>query len=116
MRPPAPETPPRSRAPVWSSACWTRSNVVSDTSPRPRDCILVNMEADINLAVEYRGGASYACKTRGHELITDLARDQGGHDRGMTPPELMLASLGSCAAYYATQYLKAHGLDTTGLA
>jgi putative redox protein len=29
-----------------------------------------------------------------------------GYDEGMTPPELLLASLGSCAAYYAVDYLE----------
>jgi uncharacterized OsmC-like protein len=34
---------------------------------------------------------------------------------GMTPPELLLASLGSCAAFYAMQYLKARNLAETGV-
>lgn len=29
----------------------------------------------------------------------------------MTPPELLLASLGSCAAFYAVQYLKSRNLE-----
>lgn len=33
----------------------------------------------------------------------------------MTPPELMLASLGSCAAFYAVQYLKTRNLATSGV-
>jgi|SRR6185437_1561166 len=33
----------------------------------------------------------------------------------MTPPELLLASLGSCAAYYAEQYLRARSLLDEGL-
>jgi uncharacterized OsmC-like protein len=33
----------------------------------------------------------------------------------MTPPEFLLASLGTCAGYYAQQYLKARGLPTLGL-
>lgn len=33
----------------------------------------------------------------------------------MTPPELLLASLGSCAAYYAVQYLKARNLGLRGV-
>jgi uncharacterized OsmC-like protein len=33
----------------------------------------------------------------------------------MTPPELLLASLGSCAAFYAVQYLKARNLDDCGV-
>lgn len=33
----------------------------------------------------------------------------------MTPPELMLASLGSCAAFYAVQYLKTRNLADSGV-
>ena len=32
----------------------------------------------------------------------------------MTPPELLLASLGSCAAFYAAAYLRKHHLATQG--
>ena len=32
----------------------------------------------------------------------------------MTPPELLLASLGSCAGYYAAQYLRKHKLAIEG--
>jgi len=32
----------------------------------------------------------------------------------MTPPELLLASLGSCAAFYAAQYLRKYSLATEG--
>lgn len=32
----------------------------------------------------------------------------------MTPPELLLASLGACAAFYASQYLRKHQLATEG--
>lgn len=32
----------------------------------------------------------------------------------MTPPELLLASLGSCAAYYAAQYLRSRKLAERG--
>ncbi len=33
----------------------------------------------------------------------------------MTPPELLLASLGSCAAFYAVQYLKTRNLADSGV-
>jgi uncharacterized OsmC-like protein len=32
----------------------------------------------------------------------------------MTPPELLLASLGSCVGFYAAQYLRKHKLATEG--
>jgi uncharacterized OsmC-like protein len=34
----------------------------------------------------------------------------------MTPPEFMLASLASCAGFYAIQYLKTRNLADTGVA
>lgn len=33
----------------------------------------------------------------------------------MTPAELLLASLGSCAAYYAAEYLRARNVPLAGL-
>jgi uncharacterized OsmC-like protein len=33
----------------------------------------------------------------------------------MTPPEFLLASLGSCAAYYAVEYLRKQNLAQTGV-
>lgn len=40
--------------------------------------------------------------------------ENGGFDEGMTPPELLLASLGSCAGYYVAQYLKSRKLAPAG--
>lgn len=33
----------------------------------------------------------------------------------MTPPELLLPSLGSCVAYYTAEYLRVRGLSAAGL-
>jgi len=33
----------------------------------------------------------------------------------MTPPEFLLASLGTCAGYYAAEYLRARSLPAAGL-
>jgi len=54
-------------------------------------------------------------QARSHSIVCDQPADNGGEDAGMTPPELMLASLGSCVAYYAVQYLKARNLAQTGV-
>jgi len=50
-------------------------------------------------------------QARSHSVICDQPSDSGGEDAGMTPPELMLASLGACAEYYAVQYLRTRKLD-----
>jgi len=54
-------------------------------------------------------------EARSHSIVCDQPTENGGEDSGMTPPELMLASLGSCAAFYAVQYLKTRNLAQTGV-
>jgi putative redox protein len=67
------------------------------------------------LSVRYLDGVKFEASCRTHKVIADQPRSAGGGDAGMTPPELLLASLGTCAAYYAAYYLRAHGLSTEGL-
>ena len=43
-----------------------------------------------------------------------ISPESGGFDEGMTPPEIFLASLGACAAYYAADYLRQKDLATEG--
>jgi uncharacterized OsmC-like protein len=50
-----------------------------------------------------------------HRIVTDQRVSEGGADAGVTPPELLLASLGSCAGHYAAEYLRARSLPLTGL-
>jgi len=54
--------------------------------------------------------SKFEIEARGHRLICDQPRENGGEDSGIAPPELLLASLASCAAYYAAQYLRTRGL------
>jgi putative redox protein len=60
-------------------------------------------------------GFRFNIRSRSHEIIADQPEEGGGSDRGMTPSELLLASLGSCAAYYAAAYLHARKLANTGV-
>jgi uncharacterized OsmC-like protein len=57
----------------------------------------------------------FAIQSRSHTILCDQPAENGGEDSGMTPPELLLASLGSCAAFYAVQYLKTRSLAETGV-
>jgi putative redox protein len=54
-------------------------------------------------------------KARSHAVISDQPTENGGEDEGMTPPELMLASLGACVEFYAVQYLRTRKLDDRGV-
>lgn len=68
----------------------------------------------MEVLVEHLGAVQFEVRTRGHAIVSDQPVESGGFDEGMTPPELMLASLGACAGYYAAQYLKKHKLAAEG--
>jgi uncharacterized OsmC-like protein len=65
--------------------------------------------------VEYLGASRFEIQARQHTVVSDQPVEKGGADEGMTPPELLLASLGSCAAYYAVDYLKRAHLPKDGV-
>jgi uncharacterized OsmC-like protein len=69
------------------------------------------MEVNIKLL----GDVKFEVAARKHALICDQPAENGGSDEGMTPPELLLASLGTCAAYYASAYLRKKGLPREGV-
>jgi putative redox protein len=68
----------------------------------------------MEIRVEHLGGVQFEINARQHTIASDQPTESGGFDEGMTPPELLLASLGSCAGFYAAQYLKKHKLATEG--
>jgi len=68
----------------------------------------------MEVVIEHLGAVQFEIKARGHSIVSDQPRENGGYDEGMTPPELLLASLGACAAFYASQYLRKHQLATEG--
>jgi uncharacterized OsmC-like protein len=69
----------------------------------------------MEMNVVYGGGKRFEAIARNHRVISDQPLDDDGTDRGMTPPELFLASLGTCIGYYAAEYLNARDLPTDGL-
>jgi uncharacterized OsmC-like protein len=68
----------------------------------------------MDITVEHLGAVQFEIKTRTHSIVSDQPAENGGFDEGMTPPELLLASLGSCAGYYAAQYMRKMKLATEG--
>jgi putative redox protein len=65
--------------------------------------------------IQYLNGVKFQAEARGHKVICDQPTSNSGSDEGMTPPEFLLASLGTCAGFYALQYLKARSLAAEGL-
>ena len=69
----------------------------------------------LQVDVRHLGGVRFEADARGHRTICDQPIGNGGQDTGMTPPEFLLASLATCAGYYAAEYLKTRGLPARGL-
>jgi putative redox protein len=68
----------------------------------------------MEIFVEHLGAVQFEIKARRHSVVSDQPVESGGFDEGMTPPEFLLASLGSCAAYYAAEYLRKQRLAKEG--
>jgi len=60
-------------------------------------------------------GYRHTVKVRSHELTVDEPRDQGGHDSGPDPQELLAASLASCTAVTMEMYAQRKGWDIGGI-
>lgn len=71
-------------------------------------------EGNVEIKVEHLGAFQFEITARRHAIVSDQPAENGGFDEGMTPPELLLASLGSCAGFYAAQYLRKRKLATEG--
>ena len=69
----------------------------------------------MEVKVEKLGKVSFVVKSRGHMVVSDQPEFNGGSDVGMTPPELLLAFLGTCIGYYAAEFLAARNLPSEGL-
>jgi uncharacterized OsmC-like protein len=69
----------------------------------------------MEVTIKHLGEVKFEVAARKHTVLCDQPEAGGGHDEGMTPPEFFLASLGSCAAYYAVAYLKKKGLSREGV-
>ncbi len=66
-------------------------------------------EAARELTVVSAGGDRHRITVRGHQLLVDQPRCDGGDDAGPTPVELFIASLASCVAHYARRGLGPSG-------
>lgn len=69
----------------------------------------------MEVKVTHTGKMKFRMQAREHVIETDQPVEGGGENSAMTPPEIFLAALGSCAAFYAAQYLVIRKLATDGV-
>lgn len=68
-----------------------------------------------SMEISWVKGFQLAVEVRGHRIVTDQPVEDGGEDEGMTPVEMLVASLGSCIGYFAVQFCQRHKIETAGL-
>jgi uncharacterized OsmC-like protein len=69
----------------------------------------------LEVMTNHLGAVQFEISARNHKVYCDQPVESGGFDEGLTPPELMLGSLGACAAYYAVDYLKRWKIPAEGV-
>ena len=67
------------------------------------------------ITTKYLGDMLFETAMGNHKLTIDVPDVMGGSDRGPQPPQIFIASLGSCVAALVTEYAERKGLDTSGL-
>lgn len=65
--------------------------------------------------IESAGGVASRTTIGGHELRFDQPAEYGGQNLGPSPLDVMAASVGACAHYYAAAFLTARRLSTEGI-
>jgi uncharacterized OsmC-like protein len=69
----------------------------------------------MEVKLTHPGKMRFRVEARSHVIESDQPLEAGGEDKGMTPLELLLASLASCAGFYASQYLSSRKLADHGV-
>ena len=76
---------------------------------------LTSQESVLEISLYHNGGSRFTAEARHHRIVLDQPMEDGATDQGMSPAELLLASLGGCVGQYVAQYLATRGLSTKGL-
>ena len=69
----------------------------------------------MTMQISFPGGMAVEASYQGHTVRTDQPREAGGTDSGPSPFDLFLASIGTCAGYYALRFCQERVLSTDGL-
>ena len=67
------------------------------------------------ITTQYQGDMLFESQVGAHRLTIDVPADMGGKDRGPTPPQVFIASLGSCVGAFVAHYCQQSGIDTRDL-
>jgi uncharacterized OsmC-like protein len=63
----------------------------------------------------HKGNMLFESELGNHTVVIDVPSGMGGSNRGPTPPDLFIASLGSCVGAFVANYCGQTGIDTSDL-
>jgi ribosomal protein S12 methylthiotransferase accessory factor len=66
----------------------------------------------MEMNIRFPGGLAVEAELEGHTVVTDQPPEVGGSGSAPSPFDLFLASIGTCAGYYALRFCQARGLPT----
>lgn len=69
----------------------------------------------MQMEIDFPGGSSVAAHFKGHTLLTDQPRADGGGGAGPAPFDLFIASIGTCIGFYALEFCRRREIPTDGL-
>ncbi len=67
------------------------------------------------ITTHYKGDMLFETVIGKHKMVIDVPAEMGGSDRGPQPPQIFIASLGSCIGAFVAQYAERAGLDASGM-
>jgi putative redox protein len=72
--------------------------------------------SSMSMDMRFPGGVAVEAAFDGFKVRTDQPRTAGGGGSAPSPFDLFLASIGTCAGFYALRFCQQRGLPTGGLA
>lgn len=69
----------------------------------------------MSMKITFPGGLAVNAAFKGFTVATDQKVENGGNASAPEPFDLFLASLGTCAGFYALRFCQQRGIDTEGL-
>jgi uncharacterized OsmC-like protein len=69
----------------------------------------------MEMEISFPGGKKVDSSFKGYTVQTDQSEKQGGEGSAPSPTELFLASIGTCAGYYAMTFCEKRKLNTDKL-
>lgn len=67
------------------------------------------------MEITFPGGVLVNAQFKGFEIVTDQPERNGGQNTAPSPFDFFLASLGTCAGFFALRFCQQRELPTTGM-